>query len=110
MAVSPSAARIACLDRGVGDMQLADAVPFGGVAAEIILRGGGARGAHRGQPLAVASNDRIVGVEPRDQGAGDVGGAAALAEAKEGPGSLAMALHQPCLGQEPQMPERRGCD
>ncbi len=30
-------------DRGVGDMELADAVPFGGVAAEIILRRGGAR-------------------------------------------------------------------
>ena len=30
-------------DRGVGDMQLADAVPLGGVAAEIILRRGGAR-------------------------------------------------------------------
>ncbi len=41
-------------DRGVGDMELADAVPFRGVAAEIVLRRGGARGAHRGQALAVA--------------------------------------------------------
>ena len=46
------------LDRGVGDVQLADAIPFGGVAAEIILRRGGARGAHRGEPLAVAGDDR----------------------------------------------------
>ena len=30
-------------DRRVGDVQLADAVPFGGVGAEIGLRGGGAR-------------------------------------------------------------------
>ena len=42
--LSASAARIAVFDGGVGDVQLADAVPFGGVAAEIILRGGGARG------------------------------------------------------------------
>ena len=45
-------------DGGVGDVQPADAVPFGGVAAEIILRRGGARGAHRGEPLAVAGDDR----------------------------------------------------
>ena len=54
-------------DRGVGDVQLADAVPLGGMAAEIVLRGGGARGAHRGEPLAVAGDDRIVRIEPRDQ-------------------------------------------
>ena len=76
-------------DRGVGDMQLADAVPLGGVAAEIVLRGGGAGGAHGGEPFAVAGDDRIVGIEPRDQGAGDVGGAAVLAEAEERPGALA---------------------
>ncbi len=60
-------------DGGVGDVQLADAVPFGGVTAEIILRRGGAGGAHGGEPLAVAGDDRIVWVEPGDQSAGDVG-------------------------------------
>ena len=80
------------LDRGVGDVQPADAVPLGGVAAEIVLRGGGAGGAHGGQPLAVAGDDRIVGIEPGDQGAGDVGDAAALAEAEERPGAFAIAL------------------
>ena len=34
-------------DCGVGDVQLADAIPFGGVGAEIFLRGGCARLAHR---------------------------------------------------------------
>ena len=48
------------LDRLVGDVQLADAVPFGGVGAEIVLRGGGARGAHRGEPLAVARDHRVL--------------------------------------------------
>ena len=90
-------------DRGVGDMELADAVPLGGVAAEIILRGGGARGAHRGEPLAVARDDRIVGIEPRDQRARDIGDAAALAQAEEGPRSFAEALDQAGLGQQPQM-------
>ncbi len=74
-------------DRGVGDMELADAVPFGGVAPEIILRRGGARGAHRGQPLAVAGDDRVGGIEPRDQGARDVGAAAALGRAGKRPTS-----------------------
>ena len=53
-------------DRGVGDMQPADAVPFGGMAAEVILRCGGAVGAHGGEPLAVAGDSRIVGFEPPD--------------------------------------------
>ncbi len=87
-------------------MQLADAVPLGGVAAEIILRGGGARGAHRGEPLAVAGDDRIVGIEPRDHGARDVGGAAALAETEERPRAFAEALDQPGLGEQPQMPRQ----
>ena len=47
-----------CFDRGVGDMQLADAVPLGGMRAEIGLRRGGARRAHRGEPLAVARDGR----------------------------------------------------
>ena len=73
------------------------------MAAEIVLRGGGARAAHGGEPLAVARDDRIVGIEPRDQRARDVGRAAALAEAEERPGAFAEALDQAGLGQEPQM-------
>ncbi len=42
------------LHRFVGDVQLADAIPFRGMRAEISLRGGGARLPHRGEPLAVA--------------------------------------------------------
>ena len=52
------------LNRGVGDMQFADAVPLRGVAAEIGLRGGGARGAHHGKTFAVAHHSRIVRREP----------------------------------------------
>ena len=55
------------LHRLVGDVQLADAVPLGGVAREIVLRRGGARGAHRGEPLAVARDGRVVGIEPCDK-------------------------------------------
>ena len=95
-------------DRGVGDVQPADAVPFGGVAAEIILRGGGAGGAHGGQPLAVAGDDRIVRIEPGDQGAGDVGGAAALAQAEKCPRSFAVALDQAGFGQKPQVAREAG--
>ena len=55
------------LDRLVGDMQLADAIPLGGVPAEIGLRGGGARGAHRGEPLAVAQQRGVGRIEAPDE-------------------------------------------
>ena len=45
----------------------------------------------------------IVGIEPRDHGARDVGRAAALAQAEERPRAFAEALDQAGLGQEPQM-------
>ena len=80
-------------------MELADAVPLRGMAAEIILRGGGARGAHRGEPLAVADDDGIAGIEPPDQSARDVGGTAALGQAEESPRSLAETLDQAGFGQ-----------
>ena len=65
--LSASAALDRLLDRLVGDMQLADAIPFGGMTREIFLRGRRARRAHRCQPLAVAGNGRVIGIEPRDQ-------------------------------------------
>ena len=98
--LSASAARIASSDRGVGDMQFADAVPLGGVFAEIGLRRGGAGGAHRSQPVAVAGNDRVGRIEPLDQRAGDFRAAAVLGQPEEGPGALTEALDQPGLGQE----------
>ncbi len=91
------------LDRFIGDMQLADAVPLGGVAAEIGLRGGRARGAHRGEPLAVARDGRVGRIEPRDELARELGAAAALAQPEERPGAFAEALDQAGLGQELEM-------
>ena len=84
MRIAPVAERRADrrFDRGVGDVKLADAVPLGSMAPEIILRGGGACGADRRQPLAIAGDGRIVRIEPGDQRTRDVGGAAALAEAE----------------------------
>ena len=102
--LSASAARIASSTDVVGDMQLADAVPFGGVAREIFLRGGSARGTHGRKPLAVARDGGVVGIEPRDQFARQRRAAAALAQPEERPGAFAEALDQPGLGQEPQMP------
>ena len=91
------------LDRVIGDVQLADAVPFGGVGAEISLRRGGARCAHRGEPLAVARDRRIGRIEPLEQRARHLGAAAMLGQAEEGPGALAEALDQAGLGQQPEM-------
>src|SRR5262249_27951539 len=84
-------------------MELADAVPLGGVAAEIGLRRGSPRRAHRREPLAVARDSVVGGIEPNDELARELGGAATLAQAKEGPGAFAEALDQTGLGQEPQM-------
>ena len=91
-------------DGGVGDVQAADAIPLGGMTAKIALRRRGARRPHGGEPFAVAGDDRIVRIEPGYQSAGDIGGAAGLAEAKEGPRAFAVALDQPGLRQQPQVP------
>ncbi len=98
-----SAARIAVLDRVVGDVQLADAVPFGGVGAEIGLRRGGARRAHRGKPGAVAGDGLVGWIEPLEQRARELGAAAMLGQAEERPGALAEALDQPGFGQQLEM-------
>ena len=90
-------------DRVVGDVQLADAVPFGGMRAEIGLRRGGAGLAHRGEPLAVARNRLVGGIEPLEQRARHLGAAAVLGQPEEGPGALAEALDQPGLGQQLEM-------
>ena len=44
-----------------------------------------------------------LAIEPRDQRARDIGGAAALAQPEERPRALAEALDQAGLGQQPQM-------
>ena len=89
------------LDRLVGDVQLADAVPFGGVAAR--NRSAPRRRARRA-PTASRSRSRAMvgvgGIEPRDQLARQRGAAAALAQPEERPGALAEALDQPGLGQQ----------
>ena len=86
-------------DRCVGHVQLADAVPFGGVRAKISLRRGGARLAHRGEPRAVARDGLIGRIEPVEQRARHLGAAAALGQPEERPGALAEALDQAGLGQ-----------
>ncbi len=84
--------------RLVGGMQLAEAVPFRGMGAEIVLRGLGARFAHGGQSFAIARHHRIGGIEPLDQKARDARAVAAVGHAEERPGALAMALDQAGFG------------
>src|SRR3984893_4943947 len=55
------------LDRVIGGVKLANAVPLGCVAAEIVLRRLDPRGPHAGEPLAVARNARVGGGERADQ-------------------------------------------
>ncbi len=93
-------------DGSVCDVQVADAVPLGGVTAKIILRRRGARAAHRGKPFAVARDDRVARVKVRDQAVGNIRGAAVLAEPKECPRAFAEALDQAGFGEETQMPRK----
>ncbi len=88
----------------VGHVQLADAVPLRGVATEIGLRRRSALCAHGGEPLAVAGERWIGGIEPGDKLPHQPGRPLALAQAKERPRALAEAVDQPGLRQEPQMP------
>jgi hypothetical protein len=91
------------LDRLVGDVQLADAVPFGGVGAEISLRGGSTGLPHRGEPGAVAGDGWVGRIEALEQRARHRRPAAGFGQAEKGPGALAEALDQPGLRQQPQM-------
>jgi hypothetical protein len=91
------------LDRLVGDVELANAVPLGGVPAEIGLGGAGALRPHRGQPLAIARERRVVGVKAGNELAGKLGGILPLAQAEERPRPFAETLDQPGLDEEPQM-------
>src|SRR5262249_62247943 len=91
------------LDRLVGDVELANAVPLGGVPAEIGLGGVGALRTHRGQPLPIARERRVVGVKAGNELAGKLGGILPLAQAEEGPRPFTKALDQPGLDEEPQM-------
>src|SRR5207245_4434904 len=61
------------LDRLVGDVELANAVPLGGVPAEIGLGGAGALRPHRGQPLPITRERRVVGVKAGNELAGKLG-------------------------------------
>src|SRR5262249_49928960 len=91
------------LDLLISDMQLANAIPFGGMAAEIGLRRGGARGTHRSEALTIACNDRVERIEPRNQRTCQLRSRPALTQPEERPGAFAKPLHQPGLGQKPEM-------
>src|SRR6516165_8201532 len=52
------------LDGLLGHMKIANAVPFGGVTAEIVLRCGGALRPHQRQPLTVARKRGVRRIKP----------------------------------------------
>jgi len=73
------------------------------VCAEVGLRGGSARLTHGGETCAVTRDCLVGWIEPIDQRAGDVGAAAMLGKAEEGPGPLTEAFDQTGLGEKPQV-------
>ena len=91
------------LDRFVGDVQFADAVPFRGMRAEIGLGSIRPRLPHGSQPLTVARKDGVGRIEAGNQRAGKLRARALLGQAEEGPGPLAKPRDQPGLGQQPEV-------
>src|SRR5262249_42905241 len=91
------------LDRLIGDMELANAVPLRRALAEIVLRRGCALRAHGSEALTIAREHRVVGIKAGNEFAGELGGAVALGQAEEGPRAFAETLDQAGLGEQPQM-------
>ena len=87
-------------DRSVRHVQFSDAVPLGGVCAEIGLRGCGARLPYRGKPRAVARDHLVARVKPVDQGAGDIRALPVFGQPEEGPGAFPETLDEAGFGQE----------
>ena len=81
-------------------MEGADAVPFGGEPGEEGLGGLRPLRPHRGEPGAPGGEPRIGRVEAVEQRAEKGGRRAAVAQAEEGPGALAMALDQAGFGEQ----------
>ena len=86
--------------RLVGDVELADAIPLGGVSTEISLRRCSTRLPHRRQPFAVTRDGLVAGIEAFDKRARDVRASTVFGKPEEGPRPLPEALDQPCFDQE----------
>ncbi len=91
------------LDALLGKMHGAHFVPIGRVRGEVARRLVRARLAHLGEPRAVGDEMRVGGREPCDDIAGEARRRAALADQKEHPGPLAVALDETGFGQQLQV-------
>src|SRR5262249_15269351 len=91
------------LDRVVRHMQLANAVPLGGVRTEVTLGGGGTGGADGRDARALAPNGLVAAIEAINQRPRNVGAAAMFGKTKESPGPLAKPLDQTGLRQKLEM-------
>src|SRR5262249_37472079 len=78
-----------CFDGVIGGVKAPDAVPVGGMAAEIVLRRLDSYRTHDSQPFAVAGDGRIGGIQRPDEVAGNGCRRTVLGAAKKGPCTLA---------------------
>ena len=91
------------LDLALGDVERAQRVPIAGMAGEIALGGGGAVGAHRGEPGGVGrrSRDRRRRARPSGRAAGRAARSARRgAEAEEHPAPLLAPLGEAGVDQD----------
>jgi hypothetical protein len=92
----------------LGGVERTDAVPFRREAGEEGLRVLGALGAHGGEPGPVVGELCVGAVEGGEHRAQDAGPGTAVREAKERPGALPVAFHEPCFHEELQMARDAG--
>ena len=92
------------LDLLLGDIERADAVPVGGMLAEVGLRGCLALALQGFGALGVAADDGIVGVDGFEQASRQPAAVRAVGDVEIDPASLAEALDQSGLGEKLQMP------
>jgi hypothetical protein len=91
------------LDEVLRRLQRAEAVPFRREPGEEPLRRLGALAAHGGEALAVGGEAVIGTVERRKDGAQDRGARPLVGHPEEGPGALAMPLHELSVDEQLQV-------
>ena len=95
-------------DLFLGHMQGPNAIPVRGLCRKIEFRRGHPGGPHLVEARPVGAEHRVMRIEPAQDVAGKACRGAPLAGREEGPGTLAVAFHQPGFHQQLEMPRHAG--
>ncbi len=96
------------LDLRFGDVEGADLIPATGVGAEVFGRRGGARLLDRGQPFEVARQGLVVCGDMGKNIARETPLSTVFGQSIKHPGALAIAFHEPGIGQNLEVTRNPG--